>query len=154
MGIINRRQLSGTGVSPAHVKSFLDLLDQALDETINVAMDDTPDVTGGGITGNVGCQLRNVKGDKLEIEAVLEFGVFDEEEVTTPAANATLNTASKGAILSGGGGNALKVKTDATGKFTCVLTNASDEQVFVGSSPSFGSPLLDCREVDAITFGP
>lgn len=154
MPVINRRKLSGTGVSPAHVKSFLDLLDQALDEFVNVAIDGTSDVTGGGTTATVGFQLKNVKGDKLKEEAIVEFAVFDDGELATPAVNATLDTASKGTILDGGGSAALKVKTNNKGKFTCVLTNFIDEQVFVGSSPSFGTSLLDCREIDAITFGP
>lgn len=153
MPVINRRKLSGTGVSPAHVKSFLDLLDQALDEFVNVAIDGTPDVTGG-TEANVGFQLKNVKGDKLKEVAILEFAVFDDVELATPAVNATLDTASKGTIIDGAGSAALKVKTDSKGKFTCKLTNFIDEQVFVGSSPSFGTSLLDCREVDAITFGP
>lgn len=152
MGIINRRQLSGTGVSPAHVKKFLDLLDQALDEFVNIAIDGSADVGGGGTTANVGFQLKNVKGENLKLEAVLEFAVFDDEEMSIPAVNATLDTATKGTIIAGGASAALKVKTDENGKFTCTLTNAVDEQVFVGSSPSFGSPILDCRELDAITF--
>ncbi len=153
MGVINRRELSGTGVSPAHVEKFLDLLDQALDEFVNVSMDDAADVGSGGTTRLVGFQLRNVKGDKLALSIVLEFAAFDEAGLVTPAVNATLDdVGTVGTILSGDGTAALKVRTDAKGKFTCTLTDLTDEQISLGSSPSFGSSLLDCREIDQVTF--
>ncbi len=153
MGVINRRELSGTGVSPAHVEKFLDLLDQALDEFVNVSMDDAADVGGGGTTRLVGFQLRNVKGEKLALSTVLEFAAFDEAGLVTPAVNAVLNDiGTVGTILSGAASAALKVQTDVNGKFTCTLTNTADEQISLGASPSFGSPLLDCREIDQVTF--
>lgn len=152
MAVINRRQLSGTGVSPAHVKDFLDLLDQALDEFTNIGMDDAADATGGATTTTAGFQLRNVKGDDLALQTVVEFAVFDDSGLATPASNATLDTATAGTILSGGGSSALKVETDSTGKFTCTLTNTVDESVFLACNQTFGGPLTDCREIDQVTF--
>lgn len=117
-----------------------------------INVDETPDVTGGGTTATVGFQATKSDGTAIDSEVILEFAVFEEAELATPSANATLDVATKGTILAGSGGNALKVKTDTTGKFTCTMTNAIDETVFLGCVPSFGSPAIDCRDTDSVAF--
>ena len=121
------------------------------EENINVSVD-SADVTasGGATTATVGFKL-SVGGAAVTEDAVIEFAVFDEEELVTPNGNATLDTATVGTILDGAGTNALKVKTDS-GQFKCTLTNLVDETVYLGCSMSFGSPILDCREVIKVTF--
>ena len=114
-------------------------------------MDDAPDVTGGGTTVAVGFQLKD-GNQNAAVARLVEFAVFDDVDLGTPATNATLDTPTAGTIVSGAGSAALKVKTDASGKFTCTLTNNVDEQVSLSTSPTFGSPILDCIEIDSVTF--
>lgn len=127
-------------------------LQNAFKEILNVKMADNPDVGGGGTTGSVEFQITDFAGDNIDGEKILELAVFDDIGLATPAANATLDTAANGTILGGAGTAALKVQTDATGKFKCTLTDLIDETVYLGCSPSFGSPLIDCREIDSVTF--
>ncbi len=150
-------RISGVDQSPASPQSAGGLL---IDPTelvgggldIVVKMDDAPDVTGGGTTTSVGFQLRDAASRNLALQTVLEFGVFDDAVLATPAAAATLDTAAQGTIVGGAGTAALKVQTDANGRFSCTLTDAADETVWLGCSPSFGSPIVDCKDIDAVTF--
>lgn len=152
MTVINRRKLSGTGVSNAHAKEFLDSAEAGLSDLIQVAMDDAPDVSGGGTTQSVGFQLKDINGNNVALATLADFAVFDEADLVTPATNATLDTASAGTIVGGAGTAALKVKTDANGKFTCTLTDLVDETVHMSTAPTFGSPILDCNEIDSVQF--
>ena len=120
--------------------------------TIMVSMLDAANVTGGGTTQTVGFSLVNLSGKAVREQVLLQFAVFDDAALSVSAANATLNTASKGTIVSGGGGTALKIKTDANGEFECILTDFVDETVYLGCSTSFGGPSIDCRATDTVAF--
>ena len=121
-------------------------------EIVNVKMDTAADATGGATTTTVGLQLQNAQGENLALQTVVEFGVFDDAVLATPAVAATLDTETEGTIVGGAGTAALKIRTAANGRFTCTLTDAVDETVWLGCSPSFGSPIVDCRDIDAVTF--
>jgi hypothetical protein len=121
-------------------------------QIIVVDMIDAPNVTGGGTTVEVGFQLRGSGGDKHEVEELVQFAVFDDENFSVPAVNADLDTASAGTIIAGGGSAALKVKTDATGLFKCTLTDTVDETVYLACDAAFGGPMVDCRDIDDVTF--
>ncbi len=125
---------------------------QTLDGVYKIRMDDAPNVTGGGTTAQVGFQLINLADVLVSVNDLIQFAVFDDADLSIPATNATLNTASKGIIIAGAGTAALKVRTDTTGKFTCTLTNLIDEIVYLGCSSAFGGPALVCRETDIVEF--
>jgi hypothetical protein len=127
-------------------------LGNAFAEILNVEMDDAADVTGGGTTRAVGFQVTDFAGNPIDYAVSLELAVFDDVNLTVPATSATLATATQGTILAGSATAALKVRTDTAGRFLCTLTNLFDTTVYLGASPSFGSPLMDCREIDSVTF--
>lgn len=121
------------------------------DKILVVAIDDVADVSGGGTTAAVGFQLQDVEGNDVAEVVTVRFGVYDDLGGDT-AANATLNTATDGTILSGAGTAELVVRTSATGGFACTLTDASDETVYLLCSACPGSPPLDCRDSDSVEF--
>lgn len=118
---------------------------------IVVAVDDADDVGSGGTTQTVGLQLNDQDGSALAAQHLLTFGGYADANGSA-AANGTLATATAGTIISGSGTAELKVLTDAAGKFTCTLTNAVDEAVHLIAGPTIGSPILDCRDSDSVTF--
>ncbi len=146
--VIDRDRLQGTSVSPAHNPELLETLDGALALMFIIKMDGAEDVTGGGTTQTVGFQLQDTNRVDVAAIRILEFVALKNG---VPA-NATLASESDGDILGGGGSAALRVETDATGKFTCILTNPDDDTVELTCGPSLGSPLLDCTEVDLVAF--
>jgi len=107
-------------------------------------------VTGGGVTAEVGFEVMN-GGDPLG-KYVVEFGVFDDPQLASPAKNARLSGALDGIILGGEGTAALKVETDGAGVFRCTLTDYLDETVHLGCAPSFGSHAIACESIDTVTF--
>ena len=132
-------------------------VETAVQELRNVLMDDNADVGAGGTTGSVGFQVTDFAGDPLAEKVILELGVYDEAvgDATKPGAaagTATLGTAASGLILDGAGTAAIVVETDATGRFDCTLTDAVDETVILACSPARGSCVIDCRQLDSVTF--
>ena len=117
---------------------------------VNTCVQD--DVAGGGTTQTVGVQVTDFQGKPINYSVVLEFAVFDDLEMAVPATDATLDTEAEGTILAGAGSAALKVKTDANGRFSCTLTDSVLETVYVGCSMSFGSRIIDCGDPDSVTF--
>lgn len=117
-----------------------------------VDIDTTANVTGGGTTAVVGFQVKTPQGFTLEEQCVVSFGTYDDANGVTAASHATLNTATAGTILSGAGTNVLQVLTDAHGKFTCTLTNTSDETVYQIATQVGRSPMMDTKDYDAVTF--
>jgi len=107
-------------------------------------------VGAGGVTVAVGCEVMN-GGDPLG-RCVVEFGVFDDPQLASPAKNARLSGALDGTILGGEGTAVLKVETDEDGVFRCTLTDYLDETVYLGCAPSFGSRALACESIDTVTF--
>ena len=120
---------------------------------ISVDLIDAADVGGGGTTQTVGFQLRDTDGNPLAQETILQFAVFDDANVSSPAANATLGTPSAGVIAHGAGSAALVVKTNAAGLFTCTLTNPfTSTTVYLACAPHFASPPY--QEIDSVAFTP
>lgn len=129
------------------------MIEGALERIYSVEIVDSDDVGSGGTTrAGVGFQIKDYKGDVVAEEVLLAFGVYDDEELVTTATTAVLNTASAGTILSGAASASLVVKTNAVGLFTCTLTDTADETVYMGCGPVAGSPIVDCRDTDAVTF--
>ena len=124
----------------------------AFSEIMNVKMDDAQDVSGGGTTRAVGFQVTDFSGANLSTQVKLELAASDDVGLTQPATNATLNTATQGTILDGAASNTLIVQTSTSGRFTCTLTDFSDETVFLSCKSVHGTPLIDCREFDSVTF--
>lgn len=117
-----------------------------------VLMDETDDVTGGGTTQTVGFQLVDAQGAPVNASLLLEMAVFDDSDLASPSVNATLGSPAEGTLVGGLNTAAIKVRTDATGRFSCTLTDATDETVYVACSPTFGGASVDCRDVDSIAF--
>lgn len=106
----------------------------------------------GANTQTVGFQVVDASGQPIPINALVEMTVFSNANMSTASGTATLATATDGTIVSGSGTAALKVLTSAAGKFTCTLTDAVDETVYMGCKNTFGGPLLDCQDSDSVTF--
>lgn len=144
------RNLRHQGLQPSEAAQALGGLP---DSAPRVAVDDTPDVTGGGTTAVTGFQLVDQAGNNVERAVKVGFGVYDDANGVTPGVNATLDTATAGSIVAGAGTAELEVITDATGKFTCTLTDAVDELVYLmGTQPAVGAPPLDNTDRESVTF--
>ena len=118
-----------------------------------VALDVVPNVGAGGTTVPCGFQLKDGAGRNIERAVRVAFGVYDDANAVTPGAAATLATATAGTILSGSGTAELQVLTSATGKFTCTLTDATDEEVFLAAGPAaVGGIPVECSAREATTF--
>jgi hypothetical protein len=144
------RNLRHQGNLPAEAAGAIGALPDA---TPKVDVDATADVGGGGTTAVTGFQLKDQFGNDVARVVKVGFGVYDDTDGVTPGTNATLDTATAGSILSGAASNELEVLTDATGKFTCTLTNTTDEEVFLmGAQPVVGAPPLECEDRESVTF--
>ena len=131
---------------------FEDVVLAMLHTLLKMKLLDAANVTGGGTTRTVGFILTDINDVPIKVSQVLQFAAFDDTDLTDPATNATLDTATKGTIIGGAGTPALKVKTDSNGEFACTLTDGMDETVYLGCAASFGSPSLICLSKDSITF--
>jgi hypothetical protein len=144
------RIMRNQGNLPAEAAQALGALPQA---TPKIDVDDTADVTGGGTTAVTGFQLKDQNGQLIKRAVKCGFGVFDDVNGVTPSVAATLDTATAGSIIAGAASNALTVLTDANGKFTCTLTNATDEtNTLMGTQPTTGAPPLECEDREDVTF--
>jgi hypothetical protein len=114
--------------------------------TITVA-----DAIGGATTTVVDLTLFGPDGRGAG-SVLFEMAAFDDSGVSTPATNATLGTASIGSIVSGSGTAAIKGRTDSSGRFRCVLTNAVDETNWLATSATFGGPAIDGTAIADATF--
>ncbi len=128
-----------------------------LNDILNVKMTDAADVAG--TTQTVSFQITDFESRDFAAEVVLEFAVFRDADLSTPATgagspNGTLGTATKGSFVAGEGTAATLVKTDTNGAFECTLTltTGTPGTLFIGCRPSFKSPMLDCREFDSVSF--
>lgn len=124
-----------------------------LSRLLTVSILPAPDVSGGATSGIVGLQLLDSPGgDPFTQPIFLEFAVFDDEGLASPSATATFGVASAGEVMGGLGTPALKIKTDVNGLFQCTLNNPNDGTVWLASSPTFGSPAMDCQNKVAVVF--
>jgi len=155
------KYFSGEGPSRPHLSTgeIADLrsdtesaFERVAADLLLVKMNDAADVTGGGTTRIVGFQVTDVSGTPVTESVLLQFASFDDSDLSMPSTNATLDTASQGTIIAGGGTAALLVKTSPTGLFECVLTDLADETVYLACDRSFGSPFISCRETDSVSF--
>lgn len=145
------RSLRLHGGLPRDTAVELDARTQVVvDEIYNVQMDDNDDVVG--TEAEVAFQVTNYAHEPINFEMVLQLAVFADIDLVVPSPNAVLSDATIGSILYGEGTAAMKVKTNATGRFVCKVTNFAKETVFVGCDRTFKTPVLDGREFDSITF--
>jgi len=112
----------------------------------------TPDATGGATTSAIELRIVDQYGIPIDDAVELVLGAFDDAYCATVAANATLNTATKGTIQSGAASNALYIVTDADGHFACTLTDAADETVYLAGGSASGKGLIDCLDVGDVTY--
>lgn len=99
-----------------------------------------------------GFDLLTEAGAAANVAPQMYMGAFDDATCQTPAANATLNTASAGTIDSGGGTNLLKVTPSATGEFACTLTDAEDEVVYMKAWPVGTDYIVDSSDITTAEF--
>jgi hypothetical protein len=144
------RSLRHQGNLPAEAAEALGCLG---DNVAIASLDAVPNVGGGGTTVACGFQLVDGAGRNIERAVRVGFGVYSDANAVTASPNATLATATAGTILSGSGTAELQVLTSATGKFTCTLTDASDETVHLAcSQASKGGIPVECSAREATTF--
>jgi len=88
----------------------------------------------------------------VDFEVELELAVFDDADLSTPAANATLGNASVGTIQAGSGTAALKIKTNAEGRCSLDLSDLVNEQVYLACKPTFGAQAISCKQRQSVIF--
>lgn len=135
------------------LNNIITTVNNSNNEELTIDMLDAADVPGGGTTQTVGFQIRDGDGDPIAREILMQFAVFDDANVSIPAANATLNSPGAGMTIAHGAGSAaLVVKTDAAGLFTCTLTNPFSTTVYLACAPNFATPPY--RGIDSVAFTP
>lgn len=121
-------------------------------EMVNAIMDDTVNPPAGINTAIVGFQLKDSDGNNLLQSIFAELHLYDDVGLFSFSASAILSTASAGTIVGGSGSPAIKVQTDAKGKFTCMLTNTADASVWVVPDGTSGGPILDTQGSEEVIF--
>lgn len=116
----------------------------------------TPADPGSGVGTQAanGFDLETEAGAAANVAPQMYLGVFDDEELTTPAANATLDTAAAGTIDAGAGTNLLTVTPSAAGEVSVTLTDAEDETVYTTAWPVGTSYIIECTEYHTTPFIP
>lgn len=128
-------------------------LDGAERSPVVCDMKDIADPAGGATTSaGEGFDLKTEAGAAANVAPQMYLGAFDDATCQTPATNATLDTASTGTIVSGGGTNLLKVTPDATGEFACTLTDAEDEVVYLKAWPVGTDYVVDSSDSTTTEF--
>ena len=136
------------------VRVFGEIEDEDL-PPINAEMANPGDGTSGADTvAGVGFSFKNaIDGQDVASVQKMYLGVFDDADGKVPATNATLDTASKGSILSGAGTHIIEVRTDSNGEFACTVTDSEDETVYIRCWPhAETSRMVDCSGSDSVTF--
>lgn len=100
----------------------------------------------------LGFDLENPDTTAANADPQMYFGVFDDAACTTPAANATLGTATAGTIDAGDGTNLLTVTPTAAGEFACRVDDTTDETVYFRAWPVSSNRPIDCSEIVDIEF--
>jgi len=128
---------------------------EALDiPPIRCNMKTPADATGGATTiAACGFDLEDEFGNAMPVESEMYLGAFDDAACTTPAVNATLDTAAQGTIDAGAGTNLLEVTASATGEVSVTMTDTEDEVVYLKAWPktSVARP-IDCSGYDTVEF--
>jgi len=143
---------AGTAAGVAAVAAVQADADLAKAACVVVAIDDVADVGSGGTTAVVGLQLKDLDGANVAAARTVAFGAYADANGAAASSGGTLDTATAGTILTGAASAALTVVTDSNGKFTCTLTDAVDEVVYLLAGPTVRSPILDCKDVDSVEF--
>jgi hypothetical protein len=130
-----------------------DEMDTVDTRSIQIKMNDAPDLSGGPSSVLVGFSLETETGN-LPVAGIykMQFAAFDDVDTVVPSTRATLGTATKGRILLGEGAEALVVETDANGEFECSLNFTSFGEAHLACSEYFGSPSLTCAQQDVVTY--
>ena len=110
------------------------------------------DASGVATLAGVGFDLLTEAGAAANVNPTMLLGVFDDEGCQTPAVNADLDTATTGAIDSGGGTNLVEVTPDATGEFACSVNNTEDETVYLKAWPKESDYIVDSSSLDSVEF--
>lgn len=111
-----------------------------------------PAGSGGATTSAIEGRIVDQFGLPIAETVLLKLGAFDDAFCKTVAANATLNTATKGTIKDGAASNALIIETSADGEFACTLTDASDETVYLAACGGYGMGILDAQDIGSVEF--
>jgi len=120
--------------------------------TYVATLDTIVDATAGATTTVVGFKLMDLWGSRVLEVRSLALSVFDDAYAATLSPNATFNTATAGTINSGAGSSQVLVTTDASGAFSCTMTNVIDETVYVTCGLSEVSPVLDTKDIAAVIY--
>lgn len=122
-------------------------------EPIVCDMKNPSDPAGGATTcAACGFDLEDTAGTAANVAPQMYLGAFDDAACTTPAANATLDTAAAGTIDAGAASNLLTVTPSATGEVSVTLTDAEDETVYLKAWPVGTDYIIDCSETDSVEF--
>ncbi len=127
---------------------------EAIDREPVVCVMKTPVAPGSGVGTNAanGFDLETQAGGAGNVAPQMYFGVFDDAACTTPAVNATLDTAATGTIDAGAASNLLTVTPSAAGVLSVTLTDAEDEEVYLKAWPVGTSYTVDCSDSHAVEF--
>lgn len=117
-----------------------------------VIMDTITSPLPGVDSVTVGLRVVDEDGAPLKSPVELQLSAFDDGAGAIPALSATLGSAAEGSILAGLGTASVRVRTNSTGRFECVLSNAIDETNYLACDSVDGGPDLDCRSTASVTF--
>jgi hypothetical protein len=116
-------------------------------------MKDPGNPAGGAATmAGVGFDIETEAGAAANVAPAMYLGVFDDEDCTIPAVNATLDTATTGTIDEGAGTSLLKVTPSAAGIFACSVDDAEDETVYIKGWPVGTDYIVDSSDIDDVVF--
>jgi len=111
-----------------------------------------PAAPGGATTSAIEGRIVDQFGLPVAEAMLLKVGAFDDAYCKTGAANAVMDTATKGTIKSGGASKELFVETSAAGEFACTLTDAADEVVYLAADAGYGMGILDGQDIGSVEY--
>lgn len=134
------------------VEIFVEL--EAEDYPPILAVAKTPADPAGGVDtlAGVGFDLKTLDGNAVAYQPTMYLGVFSDAACTTPSTTATLDTATAGTIVSGGGTNLLEVTPSATGEFACSVDDTADEAVYLKAWVAGSRRIVDTSDQHTVTF--
>lgn len=115
---------------------------------------DPGDPAGGdAVQSGEGFDLLTEAGAAANVQTKMYFGLFDDEDCTVPAENATVTNAATGTIDSGVDTNVALVTPDATGEFSCDIADSEDEKVYIRAWPKADQEYtVECIGIEDVTF--
>lgn len=108
---------------------------------------------GAAVQSGEGFDLLTEAGAAANVQPEMYMGLFDDEDCTVPAENATLTNAATGTFVSGVDTNLAVVQPAATGEFSCDIADTEDEKVYIRAWPKADAAfVVDCHEIGDVTF--